>query len=74
MILVRKGIFRYFLVAPLGIGVSNSNGGKNEADTLDQNLCVLTFEKDSDKEEMFRIEFRLFTIENHLQRKYKGAF
>ena len=29
-----KYIFRYFLVAPLGIGVSNSNGGKNEADTL----------------------------------------
>ena len=32
MILVIKGIFTYFLVAPLGIGVSNSNGGKNEAD------------------------------------------
>ena len=29
-----KYIFRYFLVAPLGIGVSNSNGGKNEADNL----------------------------------------
>ena len=34
MILVIKGILRYFLVAPLGIGVSNSNGGKNEADAL----------------------------------------
>ena len=34
MILVIKGIFTYFLVAPLGIGVSNSNGGKNEADAL----------------------------------------
>ena len=34
MILVKKGIFTYFLVAPLGIGVSNSNGGKNEADAL----------------------------------------
>ena len=34
MILVIKGIFTYFLVATLGIGVSNSNGGKNEADTL----------------------------------------
>ena len=29
-----KGIFTDFLVAPLGIGVSNSNGGKNEADAL----------------------------------------
>ena len=34
MILEIKGIFTYFLVAPLGIGVSNSNGGKNEADAL----------------------------------------
>ena len=34
MILVIKGIFTYFLVAPLGIGVSNSNGGKNEAVAL----------------------------------------
>ena len=34
MILVIKGIFTCFLVAPLGIGVSNSNGGKNEADAL----------------------------------------
>ena len=34
MILVIKGIFTYFLVAPLGTGVSKSNGGKNEADAL----------------------------------------
>ena len=34
MILVIKDIFKHFLVAPLGIGVSNSNGGKNEADAL----------------------------------------
>ena len=34
MILVIKGIFTYFLVTLLGIGVSNSNGGKNEADAL----------------------------------------
>ena len=34
MILVIIGIFTYFLVAPLGIGVSNSNGGKNKADAL----------------------------------------
>ena len=31
-----KGIFTDFLVAPLGIGVSNSNGGKNKADALVQ--------------------------------------
>ena len=31
-----KGIFTYFLVDPLGIGVSNSNGGKNEADALEK--------------------------------------
>ena len=41
MILVIKGIFMYFLVTPLGIGVSNSNGGKNEADPLFPNIETL---------------------------------
>ena len=40
MILVIKGNFTYFLVAPHGIGVSNSNGGKNEADALTYGLRV----------------------------------
>ena len=33
-LLVRKRFFVSVLVAPLGFRVSNSNGGKNEADTL----------------------------------------
>ena len=44
MILVIKGIFTYFLVATLGIGVSNSNGGKNEADALGMILNTSTFD------------------------------